>query len=143
MILTDRLKDNEKETTSLTFFGGLCTESCLNTMVVFLATGHSWLRFPLSVVSPHFCKHTDSCQVIALFLLHIFKLVHHSYLTLNKHSCRALLFFSTFLNSSSAYKYLAFHFWFLHIFANTQTAVEGLLLFHSVVSKKMKMSLQH
>ena len=22
--------------------------------------GHSWLRFPLSVVHPHFCKHTDS-----------------------------------------------------------------------------------
>ena len=90
MILTDRQKDNDKETTSLTFFGGLCTESCLNTMVAFLATGHSWLRFPLSVVSPHFCKHTDSCRVIALILLHIFKLVHHSYLTLNKDSCRVI-----------------------------------------------------
>ena len=101
MILTDRLKDNEKETTSLTFFGGLCTESCLNTMVAFLATGHSWLRFPLSVVSPHFCKHTDSCRVIALILLHIFKLVQPSYLAylLSYFLTHLFTCFSTFLHT--------------------------------------------
>ena len=101
MILTDRLEDNKKETTSLTFFGGLCTESCLNTMVAFLATGHSWLRFPLSVVSPHFCKHTDSCRVIALILLHIFKLVQPSYLAyfLSYLLTRLFTCFSTFLHT--------------------------------------------
>ena len=110
MILTDRLKDNEKETTSLTFFGGLCTESCLNTMVAFLATGHSWLRFPLSVVSPHFCKH-----IYAHFrtFFHIFSSTVQQLRMLHL-ACAHISLHNALCNVPCADN----HFW-LHIFAST------------------------